>query len=101
MAKKSMIAREVKRKKMVEKYLDRRNKLRSVSLDNKLSLEDRMAARRELFGLPKNSAPTRVRNRCAITGRPRGYMRFFGLSRIAFRELALNGHLPGIRKGSL
>ena len=54
MAKKSMIAREVKRKKMVEKYLDRRNKLRSVSLDNKLSLEDRMAARRELFELPKN-----------------------------------------------
>ncbi|MCL0031626.1 30S ribosomal protein S14 [Dehalococcoidia bacterium] len=101
MAKKSMIAREVKRKKMVEKYLDRRNKLRSVSLDNKLSLEDRMAARRELFELPKNSAPTRIRNRCTITGRPRGYMRFFGLSRIAFRELALNGHLPGIRKGSL
>jgi len=101
MAKKSMIAREVKRKKMVDKFLDRRTKLRAVSLDNKLSLEERMAARRELFGLPKNSSPTRLRNRCAITGRPRGYMRFFGLSRIAFREMALNGLLPGIRKGSL
>ena len=51
--------------------------------------------------LPKNSSPVRVRNRCQKTGRPRGYMRFFGLSRISMRELALKGHLPGIRKGSL
>jgi small subunit ribosomal protein S14 len=101
MAKKSMVARDVKRKKMMEKYLNRRNELRSASLNPKLSLEERMAARRELFTLPKNSSPTRMRNRCSITGRPRGYIRFFGLSRIAFREMALNGELPGIRKGSL
>ncbi len=86
---------------MMEKYLNRRNELRSASLNPKLSLEERMAARRELFTLPKNSSPTRMRNRCSITGRPRGYIRFFGLSRIAFREMALNGELPGIRKGSL
>ena len=101
MAKKSMVARDVKRKKMMEKYLNRRNELRSASLNPKLSLEERMAARRELFTLPKNSSPTRMRNRCSITGRPRGYIRFFCLSRIAFREMALNGELPGIRKGSL
>ena len=101
MAKKSMVARDVKRKKMMEKYLNRRNELRSASLNPKLSLEERMAARRDLFTLPKNSSPTRMRNRCSITGRPRGYIRFFGLSRIAFREMALNGELPGIRKGSL
>ena len=101
MAKKSMIARDVKRKKMMEKYLNKRNELRSTSLNTKLSLEERMSARRELFTLPKNSSPTRMRNRCSITGRPRGYIRFFGLSRIAFREMALNGELPGIRKGSL
>ena len=101
MAKKSMVARDVKRKKMMEKYLNRRNELRSASLNPKLSLEERTAARRELFTLPKNSSPTRMRNRCSITGRPRGYIRFFGLSRIAFREMALNGELPGIRKGSL
>ena len=101
MAKKSMVARDVKRKKMMEKYLNRRNELRSASLNPKLSLEERMAARRELFTLPKNSSPTRMRNRCSITGRPRGYIRFFGLSRTAFREMALNGELPGIRKGSL
>ena len=101
MAKKSMVARDVKRKKMMEKYLNRRNELRSASLNPKLSLEERMAARRELFTLPKNSSPTRMRNRCSITGRARGYIRFFGLSRIAFREMALNGELPGIRKGSL
>ena len=101
MAKKSMVARDVKRKKMMEKHLSRRNELRSASLDPKLSLEERMAARKELFTLPKNSSPTRLRNRCSITGRPRGYIRFFGLSRIAFREMALNGELPGIRKVSL
>ena len=70
MAKKSMVARDVKRKKMMEKYLNRRNELRSASLNPKLSLEERMAARRELFTLPKNSSPTRMRNRCSITGRP-------------------------------
>ena len=100
MAKKSMVARDVKRKKMMEKYLNRRNELRSASLNPKLSLEERMAARRELFTLPKNSSPTRMRNRCSITGRPRGYIRFFGLSRIAFREMALKGLIPGVKKAS-
>ena len=69
--------------------------------EKKSSFEEKMEARRKLDLLPKNSSPVRVRNRCQKTGRPRGYMRFFGLSRISMRDLALRGHLPGIRKGSL
>ena len=86
---------------MVEKYSEIRNELKDIANSSKTSFEEKMEARRKLDLLPKNSSPVRVRNRCQKTGRPRGYMRFFGLSRISMRDLALRGHLPGIRKGSL
>ena len=101
MAKKSAIARNKKRIRMVEKYSEIRNELKDIANTSKTSFEEKMEARRKLDLLPKNSSPVRVRNRCQKTGRPRGYMRFFGLSRISMRDLALRGHLPGIRKGSL
>ena len=101
MAKKSAIARNNKRIRMVEKYSEIRSELKDIANSSKSSFEEKMEARRKLDLLPKNSSPVRVRNRCQKTGRPRGYMRFFGLSRISMRDLALRGHLPGIRKGSL
>ena len=101
MAKKSAIARNKKTIRMVEKYSEIRNELKDIANSSKTSFEEKMEARRKLDLLPKNSSPVRVRNRCQKTGRPRGYMRFFGLSRISMRDLALRGHLPGIRKGSL
>ena len=101
MAKKSAIARNKKRIRMVEKYSEIRNELKDIANSSKTSFEEKMEARRKLDLLPKNSSPVRVRNRCQKTGRPRGYMRLFGLSRISMRDLALRGHLPGIRKGSL
>ncbi len=101
MAKKSAIARNKKRIRMVEKYSEIRSELKDIANSSKSSFEEKMEARRKLDLLPKNSSPVRVRNRCQKTGRPRGYMRFFGLSRISMRDLALRGHLPGIRKGSL
>ncbi len=101
MAKKSAIARNKKRIRMVEKYSEIRNELKDIADSSKSSFEEKMEARKKLDLLPKNSSPVRVRNRCQKTGRPRGYMRFFGLSRISMRDLALRGHLPGIRKGSL
>jgi len=88
MAKESMKAREVKRVKLAEKYADKRAKLKE---------EGYWVA---LQKLPRNASPVRQRNRCSVTGRPRGYMRQFGISRITFRELASNGLIPGIRKAS-
>ncbi len=88
MAKKSMIARDKKRAKMIEKYAAKRAELKAAGDYDALAL------------LPKNSSPTRKKNRCAETGRPRGYMRRFGLSRIAFREHASKGEIPGITKSS-
>ncbi|MGA0274473.1 MAG: 30S ribosomal protein S14 [Dehalococcoidia bacterium] len=101
MAKKSMIEREKRRQRLVDAYSERREELRKLSVDVKKSPEERFAARQELAKLPRNSSKNRLRNRCSVTGRPRGYMRFFGLSRITFRDLALKGELPGVRKGSL
>ena len=101
MAKKSMIEREKRRQKLVDAKAEIRKELRKISVDINRSPEERFNARQEMAKLPRNSAKVRLRNRCAVTGRPRGYMRFFGLSRITFRDLALKGELPGIRKGSL
>ena len=101
MAKKSSIARNNKRIRLVKKYQEKRTNLKNITNDPKKSFEEKMEARQQIAVLPKNSSPIRVRNRCQKTGRPRGYMRFFGLSRISFRDLALRGHLPGIKKGSL
>lgn len=88
MSKKSMIARDKKRRKMVEKYAEKRAELKA---------EGRWE---ELDKLPKNASPVRVRNRCRLTGRPRGYSRVFGISRIKLRELALEGKIPGMTKSS-
>ncbi len=96
-----MIEREKRRQKLVDAYAETRTELRKISISIHRTPEERFAARQEMAKLPRNSAKVRLRNRCAVTGRPRGYMRFFGLSRITFRELALKGELPGIRKGSL
>ncbi len=96
-----MIEREKRRQKLVDANAEVRKELRMISVDIKRTAEERFSARQEMAKLPRGSAAVRLRNRCAVTGRPRGYMRFFGLSRITFRDLALKGELPGIRKGSL
>jgi small subunit ribosomal protein S14 len=88
MAKESMKAREVKRKKLADRYAEKRAALKAEG--------DYVGLQK----LPKNSNPNRQRNRCSLTGRPRGYMRQFGLSRITFREMALNGMIPGVQKAS-
>ena len=100
MATKAKIAANNKRKKVVERYRARRQELKSYTKDLSLSQADRQQAAMELSKLPRDASPTRVRNRCIITGRPRGYYRKFGLSRIALRELALRGELPGMVKAS-
>ena len=88
MAKESMKAREVKRQKLVDKYADKRAALKAAG-DYK-----------GLQKLPKNASPVRLHNRCKLTGRPKGYMRQFGISRVTFREMANNGLIPGVRKAS-
>lgn len=88
MAKKSVVAREAKRQRLATKYAALRKELREK--------RDYVA----LQSLPRNSSPTRLHNRCALTGRPRSFMRKFGISRIAFRDLALQGKIPGVKKAS-
>jgi small subunit ribosomal protein S14 len=88
MAKESMKAREVKRAKLVEKYAEKREQLKKEGNYQALSL------------LPKNSSKVRLHNRCMLTGRPRGYIRQFGISRISFREMASQGLIPGVKKAS-
>lgn len=100
MAKKSKIAANERRKRRVERLRERRDALRAASKDVSLSLEERMAASRALAKLPRDSAPSRVRNRDAIDGRPRGYVRKAGVSRVRFRGAAHRGELPGITKSS-
>lgn len=100
MAKKSMIAREVKRGKQVEKYRSRRDVLRSKVVDTAVSNEERWQAMMDLQKLPRDSNASRLRNRCALTGRPRGYYRKFGLSRNKLREIIMSGDVPGVVKSS-
>ena len=88
MAKKSITARQKKREKMVAKYADKRAALKAAG--------DYAG----LDALPKNASPVRLKNRCQLTGRPRGYIRYFGISRIMFRDMALNGIIPGVKKAS-
>ncbi|WP_141620171.1 30S ribosomal protein S14 [Myxococcus sp. AB036A] len=100
MAKKSKVARNAQRKALVAKYAKRRAALKARIRDLTLSHEERRAAQDALASLPRDSNPNRVTNRCALTGRPRGNLRRFGLSRIAFREKALRGEIPGVIKSS-
>jgi small subunit ribosomal protein S14 len=100
MARKALIEKEKKRKKLVKKNWKRRQELKKIIVDMSTSDEDRMEAVENLNKLPKNSSPIRVRNRCNLTGRPRGYLRKFQLSRLCFREMASAGLIPGIFKAS-
>jgi small subunit ribosomal protein S14 len=99
MAKKSMIEREKKRQKLVEKYAEKRENLLD-QFASAASQQERLAIHRQIQQLPRNSAPTRLRNRCWVTGRSRGYYRDFGLSRHVLREWAHKGLLPGVVKSS-
>lgn len=100
MAKRSKIVANERRRQTVERLAVRRSALRAASRDSKLSLEERMAASRALSGLPRDSSAVRVRNRDQVDGRPRGYLRKAGLSRIRFRAAAHRGELPGVMKSS-
>ena len=100
MAKTALIQRELKRDKLVAKYSKKYEELKSVANDAKKSEEERAAARLALQKLPRNANPTRQRNRCGITGRPRGTFRQFGLARAKIREMAFVGDIPGIVKAS-
>lgn len=100
MAKKSMIAREVKRQKLCLKYSKLRAELKNIIIDTSASDEDRQVAEFKLQKLPRDSAGTRKRNRCNLTGRPHGFYRKFGLGRNKLRESVMRGDVPGVAKAS-
>ncbi|MEY3665258.1 MAG: ribosomal protein [Pseudomonadota bacterium] len=100
MAKLSLINRDLKRKTLVQKFAARRKELQSIIEDQSRSEEERYQARLKLQSLPRNANPTRLRNRCEITGRPRGTFRKFGLARNKLREAAMRGEIPGLVKAS-
>ena len=100
MAKKSMIQRELKREKLVAKYAKKRTELKAIIRSVNSSDEERMAAQAKLNAMPRDASPSRLRNRCAITGRPHGVYRKFGLGRNKLREAAMNGEIPGLTKAS-
>jgi len=100
MAKKSAIEKNNMRKRMVAKYAAKRAALLEIANNRELPIEERFKARLDLAKLPRNSAKVRIRNRCGVTGRPRGYHRKFNMSRVSLRDLASEGQLPGVVKAS-
>ncbi len=100
MAKKSMIARDAKRLKMVQRFAAKRAALKETIRSPKSSEEERREAMDKLKSLPRNASPSRMRNRCAISGRPKGVYRKFGLGRNKLREQTMDGNIPGVRKAS-
>lgn len=100
MAKKSAVERNKKRERLTARYAAKRAELKEIIANEDLPLEERFKARLKLAELPRNSAPNRVVNRCQVTGRPRGYYRKMKMSRIALRELGLQGKIPGLVKSS-
>jgi len=100
MAKTSAIEKNMKRARLVAKYAAKRAALKKAAVDPDLSPEEQFMARLKLAKLPRNSAANRLRNRCQVTGRPRGYHRKFKMSRISLRDLASSGYLPGVVKSS-
>ncbi len=100
MAKKSAIEKNNRRARLVKRYAAKRARLKSIARDRMLPAEDRFAAQLKLAEMPRNSAAVRVRNRCLISGRPRGYYRKFKMSRIALRDLGSIGQIPGLVKSS-
>jgi small subunit ribosomal protein S14 len=100
MAKTCMTERELKRRATVKKFAEKRDALNAIINDQKANAEDRRAARSKLQSLPRNSSPVRLRNRCALTGRPRGVYSKFGIARSKLRDLMMSGQVPGIIKAS-
>lgn len=100
MAKESMIQRDIKRAKLADKYFEKRQELKKIISSPDSSDEERWDAVMKLQSLPRDSSPSRQRNRCNITGRPHGYLRKFGMSRMKVREAAMRGEIPGLRKAS-
>ena len=100
MAKKSALERNDQRKRMADQYAEKRAELKAIARDQERPIEERFAAQLKLAELPRNSAPSRIRNRCELTGRPRGYYRKFKMNRIELRNLANSGEIPGITKSS-
>ncbi len=100
MAKKCQVLRDRRRKALIEKYAERRAELRQKLNDRNVSVDEKLQVQEAFAKLPRNSCPTRLNRRCAISGRSRSYYRKFGISRIALRDLALRGQLPGVRKSS-
>jgi small subunit ribosomal protein S14 len=100
MAKKSSINKNEKRKAMVAKYAPKYAKLKAIAADESADDTDRLMARLKMAELPRNGNPTRIRNRCAVTGRPRAYYRKFGIARVMLRDLAVRGMIPGVIKSS-
>jgi small subunit ribosomal protein S14 len=100
MAKTSQILRDKHRKALIAKYAERRADLRKRLNDRRVSMEEKLQIQEAFAKLPRNSCPTRLNRRCEVSGRSRSYYRKFGVSRIALRDLALRGHLPGMRKSS-
>ncbi len=100
MAKTSSIEKNNRRRKLAKQYAGKRTKLKQIAMDQSITIEERFAAQLKLAALPRNSAPGRVRNRCEVSGRPRGYYRKLKLSRIALRELGNFGQVPGMVKSS-
>src|SRR5215468_11222553 len=100
MAKKSSIEKNNRRRKMAKKFANRRAKLKTIAHDKKLPMEERFAATLKLAEIPRNSSKTRIRNRCEVTGRPRGFYRKLKMSRIALRDLGSEGLIPGLVKSS-
>ena len=100
MAKKSMVVKNIRRRRISDRYRERRLELKKILKSTKSSHDEKKLARISLEKLPRDSNPNRIRNRCVVTGRPRSYYRKFGLSRITFREMALKGEIPGVTKAS-
>ena len=100
MAKKSMVERDLKRRRLAAKYEEKRSRLKETLYNKDLAAEDRFVAALKLAELPRNSSKTRIRNRCLVTGRPRGYYRKLKMSRIALRQLGSDGKIPGLVKSS-
>jgi small subunit ribosomal protein S14 len=100
LAKLSQVLRDQRRIKLIAKYAEKRAELRKRLNDPNVAMEEKFEIQQAFAKLPRNSCPTRLKRRCAVTGRPRGFYRKFGISRIAFREMALRGQLPGVRKSS-
>ena len=100
MAKKSAVEKNNKRARMIKKYASKRARLKAIVMNKELPIEERFAAQLKLSALPRNSAENRYRNRCEVTGRPRGYYRKFKMSRVSLRELGSFGEIPGLVKSS-